>query len=99
MTTPDGKTMLADKPGIYSAPLGTKINTADETAAFMRYAQHSMSLSINGRGELKESAPSMTDKGIIEAIHDSNNEVVNAIYRNRTNVNIRVASDYRVWKR
>ena len=99
MTMPGGKTMLADKPGIYSAPIGTKINTADETAAFMRYAQHSMSLSINGRGELKESAPSMTDKGIIEAIHDSNNEVVNAIYRNRTNVNIRVASDYRVWKR
>ena len=33
MTMPGGKTMLADKPGIYSAPLGTKINTADETAS------------------------------------------------------------------
>ena len=77
MTTPGGKTMLADKPGIYSAPLGTKINTADETAAFMRYAQNSMSMSINSRGELKEHAPSMTDKRIVEKL----DEVIESNYQ------------------
>ena len=77
MTTPSGEVMFANKPGIYSAPIGTHIDTAAETAAFMRYAQNSMSMSINSRGELKEHAPSMTDKRIVEKL----DEVIESNYQ------------------
>lgn len=75
MTTPSGKTMIADKPGIYSAPIGTKINTAEETAALMRFASANIGLSVNSRGELKEGKNEMTDKRIVSELQDLNETV------------------------
>lgn len=70
MTTPSGQTILADKPGIYTAPIGTKISTADET-------QKMINALIGGIGYNKETignahikSDQMTDKRMVGKLND-----------------------------
>jgi hypothetical protein len=84
MTTPSGDVMFANKPGIYSAPIGTKIDTAAETAALMRFASANIGLSVDSRGELKEGRSEMTDKRIVEELKDLNETVRETAMMQRT---------------
>jgi len=96
MTTPTGETMMADKPGIYSAPIGTKINTAAETAALMRFASNNIGLHVNGMGELKEKRETMTDKGIIaklDEVIESNMYVARMQRTIKNNVTVNLSND------
>ena len=84
MTTPSGQTMLAEKPGIYSAPIGTKIDTAAETAALMRFASSSIGLRVDSNGQLKEGSSEMTDKRIVEKLDDLNDTMRETAMMQRT---------------
>jgi len=84
MTTPSGQTMLAEKPGIYSAPIGTKIDTAAETAALMRFASSSIGLRVDSNGQLKEGSSEMTDKRIVEKLDDLNDTMRQTAVMQRT---------------
>jgi hypothetical protein len=101
MTTPDGQTMIADKPGIYSAPIGTKIDTAAETAALMRFASANIGLSVDSRGELKEGKNEMTDKRIVEKLDDLNDTMRQTAMMQKTiknHINISGRNDLQLYQ-
>lgn len=93
-TTPSGKKVLFERPGIYEAPIGTKIDTAEQTRKMIN--TYSMGMGYNSQTlealrEQKEQA--MTDKRIVEELQELRSDVISAamigrVIKNEVKVNI-----------
>ena len=95
--TPSGKTMMFNKEGIYSAPIGTKIKTADETAAILKYASSTIGMSaydliglqVNGNDKAIEKV----GKIVNDKFEDVKDDLVSAIYGINRGGNVTVIAE------
>lgn len=81
--TPSGQAVMFDKPGVYSAPLGTKIKTADQTKKIIEYASKSIGYNYATMSETN-SPNQMTDKRIVEELQDMRHDLVKAALMTKT---------------
>ena len=82
--TPSGKTMLFEKKGIYSAPLGTKIKTADQTKKLMQYAINGIGYNANSISELSQNLHiSLDDKKIIDTIKEQTHDIAVTLWKTK----------------
>jgi hypothetical protein len=77
-TTPTGQKMLFAKDAVYSAPIGTHIETAQETEKIFRYAINN----IGNNAMPKWDAPTMTDKNIVQCLQDNNELLTGLLMKN-----------------
>ena len=95
IVSPSGKSMLATKEGIYSAPIGSTVKNASETEKLIQYAINGIGFnnaSLAGLQEKREDA--MNDKRIVEKLDDIEGRLVESmmlrpVIKNNINVNTR----------
>lgn len=86
--TPSGKTMLFEKEGIYSAPLGTKIKTADQTKKLMQYAINGIGYNGESLNALNQNMHiSLDDKKIVDTIKEQTHDIAVTLWKTKGNNN------------
>lgn len=86
--TPSGKTMLFEKEGIYSAPLGTKIKTADQTKKLMQYAINGIGYNGDSLNALSQNMHiSLDDKKIVDSIKEQTHDIAITLWKTKGNNN------------
>ena len=86
--TPSGKTMLFEKEGIYSAPLGTKIKTADQTKKLMQYAINGIGYNGESLNALSQNMHiSLDDKKIVDSIKEQTHDIAVTLWKTKGNNN------------
>ncbi len=101
MTFPSGEQRIADKPGIYNAPIGTKIDPNHITEMMINNASSTLGMSVYDMYKFKGS--DMTDERIVKKLDDVENTLVDihrASSRNQpTIIKVESSNKLLVWSK